>query len=123
MTKEVELLLKRVIKYDLGIGVILCLLILMILGENAASIYFLGIFIAVVNFTVSGIFLDKSLSKSTFKSKVLFPLSYIMRIFCIAFIALFFTKKLSYLLLYLGGYISHFPILTFCWINKQKGSD
>lgn len=123
MTKEVELLIKRVMKYDLGIGVILSLALFIILGQNIASIYFLGIIVAIANFGLSGIILDKGLNKSNSKFKILFPISYIMRIFCIVFIALFFIKKLPYLLSYLGGYISHFPILTFYWIKNQKGSD
>lgn len=123
MTKEVKLLTKRVIKYDLGIGVILSFLLFMIWGKNIASIYFVGIIIATLNFMISGFILDKSLNSPTSMTKIIFPLSYIVRIFCIVFIALFFAKELSYLLSYLGGYISHFPILTFYWIKKQKGSD
>lgn len=123
MTKEMELLLKGVIKYDLGIGVILSLILFIVLGKDVASIYLLGIIIAVINFWVSGNALDKHLSRGSFNNRFLFPLIYIIRILCITLIAVFLAKELTYLLSYLGGYISHFPILTFYWIKNQKGSD
>lgn len=123
MSKEVKLLTKSVIKYDLGIGIILSLLLFMIFGKGISIAFFTGIIIATINFGVSGFVLDRSLNTGNYNTKIVLPISFVVRIFFIAFIALLFVEKLSYLLSYLGGYISHFPILILYWTKTQKGSD
>lgn len=123
MTNEMRLFLKNSVKFDIIIGVGISIILCMLLGEVIPIIYFLGLGVSVVNFIVSGIILDKSLNSSSKVFKILFPVSFVIRIVCIAFIGLLFSEKLSYLLAYIGGFISHFPISILSWIRRQKGSE
>ena len=88
---------------------------------NTCLIFLLGIMIAMMNFVIRGIILDKSLNAG--KRNVFSVISTFIRISTVIIIALFFANNKYHLLLYLAGFITHFPILIFGWIKSQKGSD
>lgn len=123
MTTEMKLFLKNSVKYDIILGVCISIILFCFFGKNIAFIYFLGLIVSVINFLLSGVILDKNLNSTSRIFKILFPFSYVARIACVAFIAILFAKEVSYLIAYLGGFISHFPIIIFSWIRRQKGSE
>lgn len=123
MTTEVKLLLKNSVKYDVVLGICISIILYCFFGKNVSLIYLFGLAISVANFLISGIILDKSLNGVDAIPKLLFPLSYVIRILCIALFAMLFANNLFYLLTYLGGFISHFPIIIFSWIRSRKGSE
>lgn len=120
MTEEMKALLKFIIKEDIIFGVVISLIIAIFYPIGALT-FLLGITIAMVNFTVSGVILDKSLNAG--ERNIFSILSIVFRILIIILIALFLSKNMYNLLLYLAGFITHFPILIFGWIKSQKGSD
>ena len=120
MTTEVKLLLKNSVKYDIVLGICISIILYCFFGTNISLIYLFGLAVSIANFLVSGIILDKNLNGVT---TIIFPLSYIIRILCVALFAMLFAKNLFYLLTYLGGFISHFPIIIFSWIRSRKGSE
>ena len=118
MTIEMKALLKLVIKEDILFGSIIALIIFFI-NPKGALIFLLGIIIAMLNFVIRGIILDKSLNAGNVFSVV----STFIRISTVIIIALIFANNKYHLLLYLAGFITHFPIIIFGWIKSQKGSD
>ena len=123
MTTEVKLLLKNSVKYDIVLGICISIILYCFFGTNISLIYLFGLAVSIANFLVSGIILDKNLNGVTTIPKIICPLSYIIRIVCVALFAMLFAKNLFYLLTYLGGFISHFPIIIFSWIRSRKGSE
>lgn len=122
MTKDTRVLLKRSLKYDIIAGLILSSTICLFGRIDIASIYLFGIILASINFCTSGYILDKylNISKASTIVKILLPFSYIARVFIIALVALIFINDLTYLLAYLCGFISHFPILAISYIRNRK---
>ena len=102
MTTEVKLLLKNSVKYDIVLGICISIILYCFFGTNISLIYLFGLAVSIANFLVSGIILDKNLNGVT---------------------TMLFAKNLFYLLTYLGGFISHFPIIIFSWIRSRKGSE
>lgn len=123
MTKEIKVLLKGIIKYDITIGLIFATVIYFILGMKIASIFLLGILISLLNFVFSGIILEKGLINENKIIRVLFPFSFLIRIIIVVAIAVPFMYDAKELLAYIFGFVVHFPILIFSWIRRQKGSD
>lgn len=123
MTADMKLFLKNSVKYDIIFGLSISIILYLFLGKNIAFIYFFGLVISIINFILSGVVLDKSLNGTSRIIRILFPISYVIRIASVAFIAIIFAKDIFYLIAYLGGFISHFPIIIFSWITKQKGSE
>ena len=115
MTTEVKLLLKNSVKYDIVLGICISIILYCFFGTNISLIYLFGLAVSIANFLVSGIILDKNLNGVTTIPKI--------RILCVALFAMLFAKNLFYLLTYLGGFISHFPIIIFSWIRSRKGSE
>jgi ATP synthase protein I len=120
MSREMKALIKSMIKYDLIGGVIFALIISLPFSFELASIFYLGVLIALINFILSGIILEYSIKR---KGKVLLILSYTIRIIIILAIATLFITNLHKILAYILGYISHFILLTIYWLRKEKGSD
>ena len=120
MTIEMKALLKLVIKEDILFGSIIALIIFFI-NPKGALIFLLVIIIAMLNFVIRGIILDKSLNAG--KGNVFSVVSTFIRISTVIIIALIFANNKYHLLLYLAGFITHFPIIIFGWIKSQKGSD
>lgn len=120
MTKEMRALFKLIIKEDLIFGLVITLILFFINPKNAL-IFLLGIIIALGNFILRGIILDKSLNAG--KPNIFTIFGDIIRILLIVLLALCFSNNIYSLLSYLAGFIVHFPILIFGWIKSQKGSD
>lgn len=122
MTDEMRSLIRLSVKNNAILAVIISFFLLAFLGIKVSFIFLLGIIIAMLNFSLSGIILDKSLNDRV-NSKLLVMLITILRVFIIIIIAIPFFGNIMYLLSYLGGLIIHFPILIFSYIRKQKGSE
>lgn len=120
MSKEMKRLIKGMFKYDLIIGFIFSIVISLFLTFKIGLIFFLGILVALINFSASGIILEFFLLNN---KRSFIPLSYFIRIFIILFIAMFFINNFITILAYIIGYIFHFVLLTIYWINEGKGSD
>lgn len=120
MSREMNNLLRKMIKCDLVGGLISALIVSLLVNLQIASIFFMGILVALVNFLVSGIILEYSLIRD---KKLLIIMSYFIKIIVIVCLALPFMYNLQKLIAYVGGYISHFILLTFYWLKNEKGSD
>lgn len=120
MSREMKALIKAMIKYDLIGGVIFALIISLPFSFKLASIFYLGVVVALVNFVSSGIILEYCIRE---KKKLLLILSYTIRIIIILAIATLFISNLHKILAYILGYISHFILLIIYWLRKEKGSD
>lgn len=113
-------LIKSMIKYDFIGGVIFALIISLLSSYELASIFYLGVVIALFNFISSGIILEYCIRE---KKKLLLIFSYTIRILIILAISALFINDLHKILAYILGYISHFILLTIYWLRKEKGSD
>lgn len=113
-------LIKGMFKYDLIVGFSFSIIISVFLTLKIGVIFFLGILVALINFSTSGIILEIWLLKN---KKISIVLSYFLRICIVLFIAMFFINNLNTILAYIIGYIFHFVLLTIYWINEGKGSD
>lgn len=120
MSKEMKRLIVGIFKYDLILGFIFSLIISIFLTLKIGAIFFLGVLVALINFSASGIILEICLLKN---KKVIITISYFLRIGIVLFIAMFFINNLNTILAYIIGYIFHFVVLTIYWINERKGSD
>lgn len=118
MTKEMKALLKLIIKADILVGIIIAVLISLV-NFKGSFIFLLGIIIALFNFIFTGIILDKSLNGG--RGSFLYKFTAVARILIIVLIALLFSHNKYYLLLYIAGFLTHFPTLIFSYIRSQKG--
>ena len=109
MTIEMKALLKLVIKEDILFGSIIALIIFFI-NPKGALIFLLGIIIAMLNFVIRGIILDKSLNAG--KGNVFSVVSTFIRISTVIIIALIFANNKYHLLLYLKiEILSHLQVI------------
>lgn len=120
MSQEMKRLIQGIFKYDLIIGFIFSIVVSIFLTLKIGAIFFLGVLVALINFSASGIILENLLLKN---KRSMIVLSYFIRISIVLFIAMFFINNLTTILSYIMGYIFHFVLLTIYWINERKGSD
>lgn len=120
MSKEMKRLIKDIIRYDLIFGFIFSLILSLFLTFKFGAIFFLGILVASINFSASGVILEYCISKN---KRLLISISYFIRIAIILIIASFFINNLKTIMAYIIGYIFHFVLLTIYWIRERKGSD
>lgn len=120
MSKEMKRLLFNTARYDLYGGIIFSLILFSSINWTFATIYFLGLMVALINFIVSGKVLEYLLSSN---KGILLPVSYTLRILIIILLAVPFFNNLYQLIAYLVGYLSHFLFLIFSWVKHEKGSD
>ncbi|EOR21314.1 hypothetical protein A500_13780 [Clostridium sartagoforme AAU1] len=120
MSREMNKMVSKLIKYDLMIVFIFALILSILIDLKVALIFALGIVIALLNTIASGLILEYSLKND---KKTILILSYIIRILIIIIIALPFLNNLIQLITYLIGYILHFAVIIFYWIKTGKGSD
>lgn len=121
MSKEVNKFLKEVLKYDLYAGLIISLILSITITTKFSMIYFVGIMVSMINFFVSGKITKDRLEKQ--RGGMLFQLSYLIRILIIVIVAIPFMYDLFNITAYMGGFISHFVVLTMYCVKSQKGSD
>lgn len=120
MSREMNNIISKMIKYDLIAGFIFVLILSLIFNLKVALIFLLGLIVSLINTTVNGLIIEYSLLKD---KKLLLPLSYIFRIIIIILIALPFLNDLIQLLSYISGYLAHFVCVVFYWVKRGKGSD
>lgn len=120
MSREMNKIIIKMIKYDLIAGFIFVLILSLLFNLKMALIFFLGLMISLINTTINGLVIEYSLLKD---KKILLPLSYIFRIIVIILIALPFLNNLIQLLLYISGYLTHFLFIVIYWVKNGKGSD
>ena len=123
MAKDLNEIVKSVAKNDLIIGIIL-VLILVLLGQyNIGVILLIGLIVSMINFIISAIITNKFINNPKKNKAILYPLSYLMRIITIVFIAVIFSNKIINLLVFLLGFFIHYIILVITTIKVQKGSE
>lgn len=116
MSREMNNLIRKMIKYDLIGGFISVLIISSIFNIKGALIFFLGLIVSLINAIVSGFILENSLQKG---KGLLLPLSFLVRIGIILLIAFPFYSEFEEILFYILGYISHFLFLLISIFDKN----
>ena len=119
MTKETKFLLKESSKYNIIIGLCVFIILALLKKANIGAIYFLGLIIATINFCIASIKVDNHLNGKD-SSRATFRLSYIFRIGLIVTISVILSEVSSYLITYILGFISHYPILIISYIRNRE---
>lgn len=119
MSKEMNNLLRNTIKYDLGSGILISLLIVLSSSLLYAMIYLLGIVVGLLNFLCSYYVTNKFLFKQGASSVIALFIT-IFRIMLVIIIAVPLVNNLKYVALYLAGFISHLIIMSISCILKNK---
>lgn len=120
MSREMNNVISKMVKYDFVLGVIFVLILSLFFNIKVALIFFLGLMISLINTIANGLIIEYSFKKD---KRMLLALSYLSRIAIIILIALPFLNNLIQLLAYILGYVSHLLFVVFYWIKKEKGSD
>ena len=123
MTEEVRNLLNNVAKYDILTGTIIAMILIIFREVFLSFTFFLGLLISLLNFIAASILIDRALNGTDERKKKLLPLTYMTRIAIVVLIALLFSNRLSNILAFLVGFITHYVVLTFTTIKIQKGSE
>lgn len=120
MNKEVNKLLLQTAKYDLGSGLLVSLIIILISTFINAGIYMLGICVSLINFIASGYVIGKCLNKN--KAWIIIPIFFMRMAFIIATVSPF-VNNIQYVIYYMIGFIWHYVLLIVFRINEnRKGS-
>lgn len=120
MCKDMNELRNKIIKYDLLVGLFMSLFIGLSLTFKCAIIYYLGIMIAIINFKISSILIEKL--TITGNSFLLILISF-FRIIAVVSVALPFVGKIEWISIYLLGFTSHLIIMMIYCMLKKEGSD
>ncbi|WP_300385541.1 ATP synthase subunit I [Clostridium sp.] len=121
MSKEMNNLIRKMIKYDIIGGFIFLLIIFLIFNLKISLIFLLGLIVSLINAIVSGFILENSLKKG---KRLLFFFSFLIRIIFILLIAFPFYSDFKEIVSYVIGYISHFIFLVISIFDKSfKESD
>lgn len=123
MAKDLKFIVKSVASNDFITGVVLFLLLALVGKCKIGLILFLGLIISMLNFIISAKITEKFINNSKKNKAILYPLSYLMRIITIVFIAVIFSNKIINLLVFLLGFFIHYIILVITTIKVQKGSE
>ncbi|EKQ50834.1 MULTISPECIES: hypothetical protein [unclassified Clostridium] len=121
MNKEMNKLLLKATKYDLGSGLLIALVITLTSTFIYAGIYAVGICVALANFLVSAYTIEKNLGKSII-GRWLFVLEFFLRMAFIVLTILPFRNNMTYMLYYMSGFVSHYVLLIGLNIIRRKGS-
>ncbi|ALB48229.1 MULTISPECIES: hypothetical protein [Clostridium] len=120
MNKEVNKLLLQTIKYDLGSGLLISLIIVLISTFINAGIYMIGMCVSLINFLASGYIVGKFLDKN--RAWIIIPTYFIRMAFIIATIFPF-LGNMEYVIYYMIGFVSHYVLLIVFRIKEnRKGS-
>jgi len=120
MNKEMNKLLLKTTKYDLGSGLLISLIIILISTFINAGIYMVGICVALINFLASGYVIEKFLRENK-KMWIIIP-TYLLRMAFIAITIVPFAKNIQSMIYYMAGFISHYALLIVFGIINRKGS-
>ncbi|WP_294377849.1 hypothetical protein [uncultured Clostridium sp.] len=119
MSKEMNKLLQHTVKYDLGSGILISLLIVLFSSFLNAMIYFLGVTVGMLNFICSYYVTNRFLFKENFSS-TLTVLITVARIMFVVALAIPLVNNTKLIALYLAGFISHLVITSISCIVKNK---
>ncbi len=119
MTNETRFLLKESSKYNILIGICVLVALTLFKKSDIGLIYFLGLIIATINFCIASIKVDKHLNNSS-KPRKGFISSYIFRIGLISIFSIVFSDNSYYLISYVLGFISHYPILIVSYLKNRE---
>ncbi|NAS18278.1 hypothetical protein GND98_010460 [Clostridium butyricum] len=119
MSKDMNKLLQQTIKYDLGSGLLIALLIVLSSSLLYAMIYLLGIVVGLLNFLCSYYVTNKFLFKQGAGSAIALFIT-ILRIMLVIAIAVPLVNNFKFVALYLAGFISHLIIMSISCILKNK---
>ena len=122
MPKELNIIIKSVVKNNLIIGVALFLILTLFNQFKISIITVLGLITSMLNFIISAFIINKFINKVN-KKTILFTLSYFIRIIIVVTIAAIFSNKISYLLAFLMGFIINYIGLLVATIKGQRGSE
>lgn len=120
MKKEMNKLLLQTAKYDLGSGLLISLMILLISTFTNAGIYMVGICVALANFLLYGYTIERNLGKGI--RHWLFIPAFFLRMVFIVLTILPFRNNMVYMLYYIAGFGSHYVLLIGSNIIRKKGS-
>lgn len=118
MDKDMNKFLFGMVKYDLIIGIFICMSIGVGFSFQYSKIYFFGICVALINFICSFYSITKFLTHGT-----IFLLISILRIIFILITVMPFMKNINYIIYYMIGFVSHYIIHIIFGIKNMKGSD
>ena len=119
MSKDMNKLLQQTIKYDLGSGLLIALLIVLSSSFLNATMYFLGILVGMLNFICSYYVTTKILFKGGVRS-ILAILITFLRILAVVIIAIPLMNNLMFVILYVSGFISHLIVFGISCMIKNK---
>ena len=120
MNKELNKLLLKMIKYDLGSGILISLIITLISTFMNAGIYAVGLCVALANFLAYGYTIERNLGKG--KRYWLFVLEFFLRMAFIVLTILPFRNNILYMIYYMAGFASHYVLLIGSNIIRRRGS-
>ena len=112
MNRDMNKLLKNVIKYDLISGLLMFLVIGFIQSFTFATIFIIGIGVALINFMISAYMTFKYLGKEGHAAKIL--IVSFLRIALIIIIAVCFAQNAKYITFYIVGLVTHYAVLIGC---------
>lgn len=120
MNREMKSLLKVLIK-NIMLALAIILFIMFLIGHAILGVIFsLGLLVSTINFALSGIIMEKTISSKSNFIKCIFPFSYILRIVTVIIIAYPFIYNMEELLAYMSGFISFFIMLIITWLKMQR---
>lgn len=120
MSREMNNIISKMIKYDLTAGFIFVLILSLFFNLKVALIFLLGLIVSLLSTILNGLAIEYSLLKG---KGLLLPFSYLFRIIVIILIAVPFLNSLIQLLAYISGYLAHFVLVVFYWVKRGKGSE
>lgn len=118
MSKGINKVLNETIKLDLITGLLISLLIVLSSSFLYAMIYFLGIIVGLLNYVCSYYVTNKMLFKGGVKS-ILSILITFARIFGVAGIAVLLKNDITFVVLYIFGFISYLVMLGISCIKNK----
>lgn len=119
MKKEMNKLLLQMVKYDLGSGLLISLMIILISTFINAGIYMAGMCTSLINFLISGYVVRNCLTKSR---AWIILVTYFLRMGFIILTIIPFVKNMQYTIYYIVGFCSHYVLLIGSNIMRRKGS-
>ena len=122
MSKEMNKLLKETVKFDLGGGLLISLLIVLLSSFTSAIIYFIGICVSLCNFIGNGYVIRRLISSTKNKSAIISFFITFLRLGLGIICAIPFAYDVKNIAFYVAGFISHYLVLiSYCLISR-KGS-
>lgn len=120
MNKEMNKLLLPMVKYDLGSGLFIALIICIVSTFINAGSYLAGMSVATINFFVSGYIISKYLGQN--KKQLFIIASYFLRLGFIVITIIPLVKNRNLMIFYTIGFITHHIMLIVFGIKNRKGS-